>query len=100
VSETFQLDLAEMKAKTVPELQRLAEELNVPMTSTLRKQELIFRILEAQTEKSGLIFSEGVLEILPEGYGFLRSPNYSYLPGPDDFYVYHSQIKRFDLLCL
>jgi transcription termination factor Rho len=97
VSETFQLDLADMKAKTVPELQRLAEELNVPMTSTLRKQELIFRILEAQTEKSGLIFSEGVLEILPEGYGFLRSPNYSYLPGPDDIYVSPSQIKRFDL---
>jgi len=92
-----QLDLAEMKSKTVPELQRLAEDFGVTMTSTLRKQELIFRILEAQTEKNGLIFSEGVLEILPEGYGFLRSPNYSYLPGPDDIYVSPSQIKRFDL---
>ena len=96
-SEVSQLDLAEMKSKTVPELQKLAEEFNVPMTSTLRKQELIFKILEAQTEKNGLIFSEGVLEILPEGYGFLRSPNYSYLPGPDDIYVSPSQIKRFDL---
>jgi transcription termination factor Rho len=96
-SEVSQLDLAEMKSKTVPELQRLAEEFNVPMTATLRKQELIFKILEAQTEKNGLIFSEGVLEILPEGYGFLRSPNYSYLPGPDDIYVSPSQIKRFDL---
>ena len=96
-SEVNQLDLAEMKGKTVPELQRLAEEFNVPMTSTLRKQELIFKILEAQTERNGLIFSEGVLEILPEGYGFLRSPNYSYLPGPDDIYVSPSQIKRFDL---
>lgn len=92
-----QLDLADMKSKTVPQLQKLAEEFNVPMTSTLRKQELIFKILEAQTEKNGLIFSEGVLEILPEGYGFLRSPNYSYLPGPDDIYVSPSQIKRFDL---
>jgi transcription termination factor Rho len=96
-SEVSQLDLAEMKSKTVPELQKLAEEFNVPMTATLRKQELIFKILEAQTEKNGLIFSEGVLEILPEGYGFLRSPNYSYLPGPDDIYVSPSQIKRFDL---
>ena len=63
----------------------------------MRKQELIFKILEAQTEKSGLIFAEGVLEILPEGYGFLRSPDYNYLPGPDDIYVSPSQIKRFDL---
>jgi transcription termination factor Rho len=86
-----------MKAKTVGELQKLADEFEVSVTSTLRKQELIFRILEAQTEKNGLIFSEGVLEILPEGYGFLRSPDYSYLPGPDDIYVSPSQIKRFDL---
>ena len=97
MAETSQLDLAEMKSKTVPELQELAEDFNVHMTSTLRKQELIFKILEAQTEKNGLIFSEGVLEILPEGYGFLRSTNYSYVPGPDDIYVSPSQIKRFDL---
>ncbi len=97
MSETTPLDLAEMKSKTVPELQALARELEIEFNSSMRKQELIFRILEIQTEQSGLIFSEGVLEILPEGYGFLRSPNYSYLPGPDDIYVSPSQIKRFDL---
>ncbi len=97
MSDVTPLDLAEMKSKTVPELQNIAEELKLGSTSSMRKQDLIFRILEAQTEKSGLIFSEGVLEILPEGYGFLRSPDYSYLPGPDDIYVSPSQIKRFDL---
>jgi transcription termination factor Rho len=91
------MDIAAMKAKTIPELQSLAEELSVPSVSALRKQELIFKILEAQTQKNGLIFAEGVLEILPEGYGFLRSPDYNYLPGPDDIYVSPSQIKRFDL---
>ncbi|NNF07488.1 MAG: transcription termination factor Rho [Candidatus Eisenbacteria bacterium] len=91
------MDLAEMQGKTIPELQDLAESLNIGSTSNLRKQELIFRILEAQTEKTGLIFANGVLEILPEGYGFLRSKGYSYLPGPDDIYVSPSQIKRFDL---
>jgi transcription termination factor Rho len=91
------MDIAAMKAKTIPELQALAEELNVASVSALRKQELIFKILEAQTQKNGLIFAEGVLEILPEGYGFLRSPDYNYLPGPDDIYVSPSQIKRFDL---
>src|SRR5204862_6976984 len=75
----------------------LAHSLNVQGTSGLRKQELIFKILEAQTQKNGLIFAAGVLEILPEGYGFLRSPDYNYLPGPDDIYVSPSQIKRFDL---
>jgi transcription termination factor Rho len=96
-SEVSPMDLAQMKSKTVHELQEIAQELNLGSTSSMRKQELIFRILEAQTEKSGLIFSEGVLEILPEGYGFLRSTDYSYLPGPDDIYVSPSQIKRFDL---
>ena len=91
------MDIAAMKAKTIPELQAMAEELNVASVSALRKQELIFKILEAQTQKNGLIFAEGVLEILPEGYGFLRSPDYNYLPGPDDIYVSPSQIKRFDL---
>src|SRR6476661_8592450 len=96
-STTQTLELQQLKAKTIPELQALAEELNVASVSALRKQELIFKILEAQTQKNGLIFAQGVLEILPEGYGFLRSPAYSYLPGPDDIYVSPSQIKRFDL---
>jgi transcription termination factor Rho len=91
------LDLQQLKARTVAELLTLADELQLPGTSGLRKQELIFKLLEAQTEKSGLIFAEGVLEILPEGYGFLRSATYNYLPGPDDIYVSPSQIKRFDL---
>ena len=63
----------------------------------MRKQELIFQILKAQTEKSGFIFSEGVLEVLPDGFGFLRAPDYNYLPGPDDIYVSPSQIRKFDL---
>jgi transcription termination factor Rho len=92
------MNLADMKNKTMTELVTVATELDIPGTSGLRKQELIFKILEVQTEKSGLIFAEGVLEILPEGYGFLRSPDYSYLPGPDDIYVSPSQIKRFDLM--
>ncbi|MBM3319782.1 MAG: transcription termination factor Rho [Candidatus Eisenbacteria bacterium] len=91
------MDLAELKTKTIPELQSVAQELNLTGLSGLRKQELIFRILGAQTEKNGLIFGQGVLEILPEGYGFLRSPEYNYLPSPDDIYVSPSQIKRFDL---
>jgi transcription termination factor Rho len=91
------VDLAELKAKTIPELQTVAQELNLTGTSGLRKQDLIFKILGAQTEKNGLIFGQGVLEILPEGYGFLRSPEYNYLPSPDDIYVSPSQIKRFDL---
>jgi transcription termination factor Rho len=92
------MNLAEMKNRTMSELVNVANELEIAGTSGLRKQELIFKILEAQTQKSGLIFAEGVLEILPEGYGFLRSPDYSYLPGPDDIYVSPSQIKRFDLM--
>ncbi len=91
------MDIMELKGKTITELLSVAQELDLLGTSGLRKQELIFKILEAQTEKNGLIFAEGVLEILPEGYGFLRSPDYNYLPGPDDIYVSPSQIKRFDL---
>ncbi|MCJ7459252.1 MAG: transcription termination factor Rho [candidate division Zixibacteria bacterium] len=91
------MDIVELKSKTVSELLKLAEELDIPGCAGLRKQDLIFKILEAKTEKNGLIFAEGVLEILPEGYGFLRSPDYNYLPGPDDIYVSPSQIKRFDL---
>ncbi|MFH0778450.1 MAG: transcription termination factor Rho [Candidatus Eisenbacteria bacterium] len=91
------MGIAEMKGKTVPELVQVAQELNIPGASGMRKQDLMFKILEAQTQKDGLIFAEGVLEILSEGYGFLRSPDYNYLPGPDDIYVSPSQIKRFDL---
>jgi transcription termination factor Rho len=91
------MDLIELKTKTISDLLSIAQEVDLQGTSGLRKQELIFKILEAQTEKNGLIFAEGVLEILPEGYGFLRSPDYNYLPGPDDIYVSPSQIKRFDL---
>jgi transcription termination factor Rho len=91
------LDIIELKSKTIAELLEIAEKLDIPGVSGLRKQELIFKVLEANTEKDGLIFAEGVLEILDEGYGFLRSPDYCYLPGPDDIYVSPSQIKRFDL---
>jgi len=91
------MDIVELKSKTVTELLDLAEELGIPGLGGLRKQELIFKLLEAKTEKDGFIFAEGVLEILAEGYGFLRSPDYNYLPGPDDIYVSPSQIKRFDL---
>jgi len=91
------MDIVDLKNNTIAELLKMAEELDIPGVSGLRKQELIFKILEANTEKDGLIFAEGVLEILDEGYGFLRSPDYNYLPGPDDIYVSPSQIKRFDL---
>src|SRR5512136_2492534 len=91
------MGIAEMKGKTVSELVQVAQDLNIAGASGMRKQELMFKILEAQTQKNGLIFAEGVLEILPEGYAFLRSPDYNYLPGPDDIYVSPSQIKKFDL---
>jgi transcription termination factor Rho len=91
------MNLAELKEKTIAELTGIARTLNVVGSSGLRKQEMIFKILEAQTEKNGLIFAEGVLEILPDGFGFLRAPDYNYLPGPDDIYVSPSQIRRFDL---
>ncbi len=91
------LDLAALKDMNITQLHELAKELNIPGIANLRKQELIFKILQGQAEKSGLIFSEGVLETLPEGFGFLRAPEYNYLPGPDDIYVSPSQIRRFDL---
>ncbi|HLC21823.1 MAG TPA: transcription termination factor Rho [Candidatus Methylomirabilis sp.] len=91
------MNIVELKEKTISELTSIARNLNVVGASGLRKQELIFKILEAQTEKSGLIFAEGVLEVLPDGFGFLRAPDYNYLPGPDDIYVSPSQIRRFDL---
>lgn len=91
------MNIAELKEKTIDELMSIAKELKLEGATALRKQELIFRILQGQTEKNGLIFSEGVLEILPEGFGFLRAPDYNYLPGPDDIYVSPSQIKKFEL---
>jgi transcription termination factor Rho len=91
------LDIAALKELKISELNKLARDLGVNGISGLKKQDLIFRILSAQTEKEGLIFSSGVLEILPDGFGFLRSPNYNYLPCPDDIYVSPSQIRRFDL---
>jgi len=91
------MDIRELKEKNVAALTTIAKELEVAGASGLRKQELIFEILRAQTEKSGLMFSEGVLESLPDGFGFLRAPEYSYLPGPDDIYVSPSQIRKFDL---
>jgi transcription termination factor Rho len=91
------LNIVELKEMTIADLSDVAKQLRVGGASGLRKQELIFKILEAQTEKNGLIFGEGVLEILPDGFGFLRAPSYNYLPGPDDIYVSPSQIRRFDL---
>ena len=94
---TPRLDLAALKDMKIPELNKMARELGINGLSGLKKQDLIFKVLQAQTEREGLIFSEGVLEILPDGFGFLRSPNYNYLPCPDDIYVSPSQIRRFDL---
>ena len=91
------VDLAALKEMSITELHAKAQELDIEAISGLRKQELLFKILQAQAESSGLIFSEGVLEVLPEGFGFLRAPEYNYLAGPDDIYVSPSQIRRFDL---
>jgi transcription termination factor Rho len=95
--QELSMDIGELKTKTIMELLGVATTLKIEGTSSMRKQELIFKILEAQTQQNGLIFGEGVLQVLPEGYGFLRSPDYNYLPGPDDIYVSPSQIKKFDL---
>ncbi len=91
------MNLSELKEKTISELNTIAKNLGIQGISGLRKQDLIFKILQAQAEKDGLIFAEGVLEVLPDGFGFLRAPDYYYLPGPDDIYVSPSQIRRFDL---
>ncbi len=91
------MTISELKEHNIAELGKLARGLDIAGTSGLRKQDLIFKILQAQSEKEGHIFAEGVLEILPDGYGFLRSPDYNYLPGPDDIYVSPSQIRKFDL---
>jgi len=91
------MEIVELKTLKISELTKMAQTLKVSGPTGLKKQELIFRILEEQTKQEGLIFAEGVLEVLPDGYGFLRSPDYNYLPGPDDIYVSPSQIKRFGL---
>ena len=91
------MDISELKSKKIAELSRIAKDLNIENYADFRKQDLIFKILEAQSEKDGLSFSKGVLETLPDGYGFLRSADYNYLPSPDDIYVSPSQIKKFNL---
>jgi transcription termination factor Rho len=91
------MNLVELKDKNIKELMGMAREYGIDGISTMRKQELIFAVLQAQTEKNGLIYAEGVLETLPDGFGFLRAQNYNYLPGPDDIYVSPSQIRRFGL---
>jgi transcription termination factor Rho len=91
------MHLAELKQKSIADLNEVARELKIEGAPNLRKQELIFAILQAQTEKNGVIFGEGVLETLPDGFGFLRAPDSNYLPGPDDIYISPSQIRRFNL---
>jgi transcription termination factor Rho len=92
-----EMNLQELKSKKINDLTAIAKGLNIEGASSLRKQDLIFSILNAQTEKNGMIFGEGVLETLPDGFGFLRAPDYNYLPGPDDIYVSPRQIRRFNL---
>jgi transcription termination factor Rho len=91
------LNINAMKEMSIQSLTQIAKDLNVDGATGMRKQDLIFQILKAQTEQSGFIFSEGVLEVLPDGFGFLRAPDYNYLAGPDDIYVSPAQIRRFDL---
>ena len=91
------MDISDLQSKKIVDLYKIAKDLQIAGFSDLRKQELIFKILEGQSQKDGLTFSKGVLEVLPDGYGFLRSADYNYLPSPDDIYVSPSQIKRFSL---
>jgi len=91
------LNITDLKDLSIQKLTQIAKDMTVTGATGMRKQELIFQILKAQTEQSGFIFSEGVLEVLPDGFGFLRAPDYNYLPGPDDIYVSPSQIRKFDL---
>ncbi len=91
------LNINDLKDMTIQRLTQVAQDMAVPGATGMRKQELIFQILRTQTEQSGNLFSEGVLEVLPDGYGFLRAPDYNYLAGPDDIYVSPSQVRRFDL---
>jgi transcription termination factor Rho len=91
------MNIARLKEKNIKELTQLAREFNIQGAAGMRKQELIFALLQSQIEQNGMIYGEGTLEILPDGFGFLRSPSYNYLPGPDDIYVSPSQIRRFNL---
>ncbi len=91
------MTISELKKKSIVKLAQVAKQFNIASPTAMRKHELVFRILQAQAEKDGLVFAEGVLETLPENFGFLRSPDYNYLPGPDDIYVSPSQIRRFEL---
>lgn len=91
------MDIEELKTKKVSELNKIAKDLKINGAAGLKKQDLIFKILQTRIEKNGNTYGEGVLEVLPDGFGFLRSPNYNYLPCPDDIYVSPSQIKRFNL---
>ena len=92
-----ELDIVQLKNMNISELTELAKKLNINGISTLKKHDLIFKILQAKIEKNGLAYGEGVLEVLEDGFGFLRSPDYNYLPCPDDIYVSPSQIRRFNL---
>ena len=92
-----QLNLKDLKTRKIADLVKIARDLKIEGAAGMRKQDLIFAILQAKTERDGLIYGEGVLETLPDGFGFLRSAQYSYLPGPDDIYVSPSQIRRFNL---
>src|SRR5882762_817146 len=91
------LNITTLKDMSIQKLTQIAKDMAIAGATGMRKQDLIFQILKAQTEQSGFIFSEGVLEVLPDGFGFLRAPDYNYLPGPDDIYVSPSQIRKFDL---
>lgn len=91
------MNLKEMKEKHISELVNTAREMGIEGAASLRKQDLVFALLEAQAARNGMVYSEGVLETLPDGFGFLRAPDYNYLPGPDDIYVSPSQIRRFNL---
>jgi transcription termination factor Rho len=97
VSETGALNLKALKGAKITELAHIAREFNIDGATNMRKQEMIFSILQAQAQRNGSILGEGVLEILPDGFGFLRAPDYNYLPGPDDIYISPSQIRKFNL---
>jgi transcription termination factor Rho len=92
-----EINIKNLKKRKINDLLRLAKDLNVEGATGMRKQDLIFALLQAHTERNGMIYGEGTLEILPDGFGFLRAPDYNYLPGPDDIYVSPSQIRRFNL---
>ena len=91
------LNLIELKKKDINSLIKIAREYNIENANSMRGQELLFALLQAQTRRKGIIYGAGVLEALPDGFGFLRAPDYNYLPGPDDIYVSPSQIRRFNL---